>query len=92
MFQFKKVGLLGRILLLLALIFMVFQLISVRQQIADARAEAETLTQQVNEQTQTNTELSNAIENRDNPDFVEDVAREKLGLVSPNDRVFYITD
>lgn len=92
MFQWKKVGLLGRILLLLALIFMVFQLISVRQQIANARAESETLTQQVNEQTQSNTELSNAIENRDNPDFVEDIAREKLGLVSPNDRVFYITD
>lgn len=92
MFQLKKVGLLGRILLLLALIFMVFQLISVRQQIADARAETETLTQQVNEQTQSNTELSNAIENRDNPDFLEDIAREKLGLVSPNDRVFYITD
>ena len=31
-------------------------------------------------------------ENRDNPDFVEDIARERLGLVSPNDRVFYITD
>lgn len=92
MFQLKKVGLLGRILLLLALIFMVVQLISVRQHIADARATAESLTRQVNEQIQSNTELSNAIENRDNPDFVEDIAREKLGLVSPYDRVFYITD
>ena len=92
MFQSKKVGLLGRIVLLLALIFMVFQLISVRQHIADARATAERLTQQVNDQIQSNTELSNAIENRDNPDFVEDIARERIGLVSPNDRVFYITD
>lgn len=92
MFQSKKVGLLGRILLLLALIFMVVQLISVRQHIADAQDEAESLTRQVNEQIQSNTELSNAIENRDNPDFVEDIAREKLGLVSPYDRVFYITD
>lgn len=92
MFQSKKVGLLGRSLLLLALIFMVVHLISVRQNIADTRAEAESLTRQVNEQIQSNTELSNAIENRDNPDFVEDIAREKLGLVSPNDRVFYITD
>ena len=52
----------------------------------------EILTEQLAEQEQYNTELSNAIENRDNPDFVEDIAREKLGLVSPHDRVFYITD
>ena len=41
---------------------------------------------------QTNTELSNAIENRDDPSYVEDIAREKLGLVAPNDRVFNIAD
>ena len=61
-------------------------------QIADANAAVETLTQQVSDQTQTNTELSNAIENRDDPSYVEDIAREKLGLVAPNDRVFNIAD
>ena len=92
MFRSKKVGLLGRILLILILAYMVYALISVRQEISAARAEVELLTEQLAEQEQYNTELSNAIENRDNPDFVEDIAREKLGLVSPNDRVFYITD
>lgn len=92
MFHSKKVGLLGRILLVLILAYMVYMLVSVRQEISAARTEVETLTEQVAEQEQYNTELSNAIENRDNPDFVEDIAREKLGLVSPSDRVFYITD
>lgn len=92
MFHSKKVGLLGRILLVLILAYMVYALIDVRQEISAAKAEVETLTEQVAEQVQYNTELSNAIENRDNPDFVEDIAREKLGLVSPHDRVFYITD
>ena len=92
MFRSKKVGLLGRILLVLILAYMVYALIDVRQEISAAKAEVETLTVQVAEQVQYNTELSNAIENRDNPDFVEDIAREKLGLVSPHDRVFYITD
>jgi len=91
-FHSKKVGLLGRILLILILAYLVFMLVSVRQEISAARTEVETLTEQVAEQEQYNTELSNAIENRDNPDFVEDIAREKLGLVSPHDRVFYITD
>ena len=92
MFRSKKVGLLGRILLILLLAYMIYSLINVRQEISAAKAEVEILTEQLAEQEQYNTELSNAIENRDNPDFVEDIAREKLGLVSPNDRVFYITD
>ena len=92
MFRSKKVGLLGRILLILILGYLIFMLISVRQEISAAKAEVEILTEQLAEQEQYNTELSNAIENRDNPDFVEDIAREKLGLVSPHDRVFYITD
>ena len=91
MFQSKKVGLLAKIILLILLAYMIFTLVSVRQKIADANA-VETLTQQVSDQTQTNTELSNAIENRDDPSYVEDIAREKLGLVAPNDRVFNIAD
>ena len=91
MFQSKKVGL-AKIILLILLAYMIFTLVSVRQKIADANAAVETLTQQVSDQTQTNTELSNAIENRDDPSYVEDIAREKLGLVAPNDRVFNIAD
>lgn len=88
----KRAGLLGRILLLGLLIYMIGTLISVRQQIAEAKNQVAILTEEVSEQLQYNTELSNAIENRDNPNFVEDIAREKLDLVSPDDRVFYITD
>lgn len=92
MFRSKKVGLLLKIVLLIILVYMIFSLISVRQKISTANDAIQTLTEQVNDQTQTNTELSNAIENRDDPSYLEDIAREKLGLVSPNDRVFYITD
>lgn len=92
MLQNKRVGLLGRILLLGLLIYMVCTLVSVRQQIAEAKDQVAILEEEVSEQLQYNTELSNAIENRDNPNFVEDIAREKLDIVSPNDRVFYITD
>lgn len=92
MFRSKKVGLLMKIVLLILLAYMIFSLVSVRQKISATNDAIQTLTDQVNDQTQTNTELSNAIENRDDPSYLEDIAREKLGLVSPNDRVFYITD
>lgn len=92
MFRSKKAGLLVKVIVLILLAYMIFSLISVRQKIAATNDAIQTLTEQVNDQTQTNTELSNAIENRDDPSYLEDIAREKLGLVSPNDRVFYITD
>lgn len=92
MFRSKPVGLLVKILCLVLLVYMVLTLVSVRRQISDTKGTIESLTQQVSDQTQTNTELSNAIENRDDPSYVEDIAREKLGLVTSNDRVFYITD
>lgn len=92
MLRAKKVGLLVKIALLILLAYLIITLVNVRQQIGAAHAAIETLTEQVNDQTQANTELSNAIENRNDPSYLEDVARERLGLVAPNDRVFYIAD
>ena len=92
MLRAKKVGLLVKIALLILLAYLIITLVNVRQQIGDAHAAIETLTEQVNDQTQANTELSNAIENRNDPSYLEDVVRERLGLVAPNDRVFYIAD
>lgn len=92
MHRAKKVGLLVKIAILILLAYLIITLVNVRQQIGDAHAAIETLTEQVNDQTQANTELSNAIENRNDPSYLEDVARERLGLVAPNDRVFYIAD
>ena len=92
MLRAKKVGLLVKIALLILLAYLIITLVNVRQQIGDAHAAIETLTEQVNDQPQANTELSNAIENRNDPSYLEDVARERLGLVAPNDRVFYIAD
>ena len=92
MLRAKKVGLLVKIALLILLAYLIITLVNLRQQIGDAHAAIETLTEQVNDQTQANTELSNAIENRNDPSYLEDVARERLGLVAPNDRVFYIAD
>ena len=92
MLQSRTAGILLRIALVAILIYMIFLLVHVRQQITASQAEIRTLTEEVADQTQTNTELTNAIENRDDPAFLKDVARERLDLVTPNDRVFYITD
>ena len=92
MLQSRKASILFRIVLVALLVYMVFLLVHVRQQITAAQGEIRILTEEVADQTQTNTELTNAIENRDDPSFLKDVARERLDLVTPSDRVFYITD
>ena len=92
MLRAKKNGLLVKTAILILLAYLSITLDNVRQELGDAHAAFETLTEQVNDQTQANTELSNAIENRNDPSYLEDVARERLGLVAPNDRVFYIAD
>ena len=92
MLHTRKAGILIRIVLLAILIYMIFLLVHVRQQITATQAEIRTLTEEVADQIQTNTELTNAIENRDDPAFLKDVARERLDMVTPDDRVFYITD
>ena len=92
MLHTRKAGILIRIVLLAILIYMIFLLVHVRQQITATQAEIRTLTEEVADQIQTNTELTNAIENRDDPAFLKDVARERLDLVTPDDRDFYITD
>lgn len=92
MLRVKKAGLLLKLLALVLMAYMIFMLVGVQQKISTAKTDIKDLHQQVVSQTQTNTALSNAIENRDDPSFLEDIARERLNLVSPNDRVFYISD
>ena len=91
-FRSSKAGLLVKIIFLILLAYAVFSLVNIQQQIADTKAEIRTLTQQVADQKEINTSLSNAIENSDDPSFIQDVAREKLDLVTPNDRIFYISN
>ena len=61
MFRSKPVGLLLKILCLILVVYMALTFLHVRRQISDTKNTIETLTQQVNDQTQTNTELSTAI-------------------------------
>lgn len=92
MFRTKQAGWIGKLVLLVLLAYLVFGLVRVQQRIGEAQLEAASLSEQIVQQTQDNTELANAIENRDDASFLLDIAQEELDLVSPHDRVYYITD
>ena len=75
-------------LLLLAGYF-VISLINVNIQINDRKKEAEELNVRYEEQVAQNEALRNVIDGGDKDDYIERVAREKLGYVMPGERVYY---
>lgn len=85
----KKAGLLTKLVVLALLIYLSITLLDLRSQIQDAEAERDAKQQEVDQLTQSNLALSSMLEQSDDPDALEDLAREELGLVKPGEKVFY---
>ena len=64
----------------------------VRRQIRQLQGQKESLDRQVAEQTQVNADLAAGVEDPDDPDRVAAIARDKLGLAVPNEKIFVITN
>jgi cell division protein FtsL len=71
------------------MIYAAISLLNLRSQITAAESERDQLQQLVAEQKQVNTDLADDINNSDDPARMEEVARNKLGLVLPDEKVFY---
>lgn len=92
MLRTKKAGLLTKIVVFILLAYGIFSLLNLNRQITLAKDEYASLSQQTEAQRQRNAELSDAIENSSDPEHRKDIAREKLGLLEPGEKVFEITD
>lgn len=86
--RFKQAGFLTKIVVLALLIYMVTSLMDLRGQIQATQSQRDALAQQVADQRMENQELADAIENSDDPEMLERVAREK-GYVKQNELLFY---
>ena len=86
--RFKRAGFLTKIVVLALLIYMATSLLDLRGQIQTVQEERDALAQQVADQQLENQELSEATENSDDPDVLEQVARDK-GFVK-QDEVLYV--
>lgn len=84
-----KAGFFTKVLILVLLAALGWQLYRLHGQVADARTEQEQLTQQVAAQQQKNDTLQKSIDDGGNADEMEKIARDELGLVSPGEKVFY---
>ena len=87
--RFKRSSLLTKILILVMVVYATVTLVSLQNQVAAKQEEAEILESSIETARQDNLRLEQAIEDLDTDEGVEAVARQKLGLVSKGEIVFY---
>ena len=87
--KFKKAGIITNIVIAALLVYAVVSLVTVRSKTAALNAQTQQLQQQVTDMTQSNAELEYKIEHSEDADTIEEIARDKLGLVKPGEKIFY---
>ena len=63
---------------------------ALNRQIDAAQEEREAYAQELEELRRTNTKLAEDISRRDDPDLIEEIAREDLGMARPGEKIFII--
>ena len=89
--KFKRAGTITKFGLWILGVYMAILLLSVRTQIRSAEADLRALQTQVDEQTAANASLAADIANRNDPDTVLAIAKERMRLVESGEIIFYDT-
>ena len=84
----KRVGLATKIFVAIFAVYAAFTLVSLQIQISAKREEQAALRAQIEEQALRNAEIEAILNNEDNDEYIARIARDKLGYVSPGERVF----
>ena len=71
------------------LILVTAELLHMRERIAEAAAEQETLETQLAAQKQENASLEAALDKSDDLEYLQELARSQLGYVTPGEKDFY---
>lgn len=87
--QRVRAGILTKFVILALLAGLGWQLLQLKGQVEQAQEQRTSLAQQVSDLQEKNDALEADIAEGATEEKMEDLAREKLGVVSPNERVFY---
>lgn len=88
--KFNKVMLILAPLLITALVICVYNFISIQVEISQKKEELAKLTAQVTEVENDNKMLGRYSEDSYKVEYVETIARDKLGYAKPEERIYYI--
>ncbi len=85
----KRAGMLTKLLILILLVATVTTYLNLQNELRGLTAQQATLERQNEKVRQENESLSAAIAQKDDPERIAAVARERLGYVAPGEIVFY---
>lgn len=86
--KLRKANWLTMLVIAALLVYAGVRLWQMRGKLAEAEQTKTELEQQVQELEKSNAALEYAVENADDPDVIAGVARDKLGLVMPDDHLY----
>lgn len=87
--KFKRTGVVTTLVLLALIVYAALSLLRMKSRVADAEVQRSALAAQAQALAADNAALDYEIAHSTDPDMIEKVAREKLGLVLPGEIVYY---
>lgn len=78
----------NRIIIIGIIIYVLYLLISRQQVLSSYKKEEQTYAKQIEQEQLKNAELLEEKENVNSTEFIEEIARDKLGMYLPNERVY----
>ncbi len=87
--KLKRSSIFTKIVLLALIVYATISLVNTKNRVAEAEADRELLQARVDAMLQENAELEYDIEHAGDPDTIAEIARTKLGLVMPGEKIFY---
>lgn len=85
----RGVGILTIIVLGCLIAYACVTLSNMRSQVNEAAKTEQELQDRIEQLQEDNYDLQYALEHQDDPETIGDIAREKLGLVMPDERIYY---
>ena len=87
--KLKRASVFTKIVILALIVYATVMLVNTHARVAAAEADRAALQLRVERMLQENAELEYDIDHAGDPDIIAEIARSKLGLVKPGERIFY---
>lgn len=87
--KLKRSSIFTKIVLLALIVYATVSLVNTKKRAAEAEADRGVLQARVDAMLQENAELEYDIEHAGDPETIAEIARTKLGLVMPGEKIFY---
>ncbi len=86
--RLKRTGILTKIVIAVLVVYAVVSLIRISDRRAEAQSELDDLRRQQAAIAAENDDMLYAINNKDDPDVIRDIARDELGMIDPGEEIY----